>query len=128
MARGRIWKGIRDWLRPVESTVPPSTISNPPEPSSPRLVHDRTATRAMIDAPQAHDPLDGGAQVIPLYAAGSEAAVLDEAGGDAELLDFLAADLDPVPADPAFRERLREELWEMVVDEGIGVPGGRKDL
>ena len=33
-----------------------------------------------------------------------------------ELLDFLAADIDPVPADPVFRERLREELWSMVVD------------
>lgn len=33
-----------------------------------------------------------------------------------EILEFLAADLDPVPADPAFRERLAETLWEMVRD------------
>ena len=35
---------------------------------------------------------------------------------DLEILEFLAADLDPVPADPAFRERLAETLWEMVRD------------
>ena len=29
-----------------------------------------------------------------------------------ELLDFLEADHRPDTADPAFRERLREELWE----------------
>jgi hypothetical protein len=29
-------------------------------------------------------------------------------------LDFLAADVDPFPADPAFRARLRERLWTML--------------
>ncbi len=38
---------------------------------------------------------------------------------DLEILEFLAADLDPVPADPAFRERLAETLWEMVRDGGM---------
>ena len=31
-----------------------------------------------------------------------------------ELLEFLEADHAPVEADPDFRERLREELWEIV--------------
>ena len=31
-----------------------------------------------------------------------------------ELLEFLAADLDPVPADPVFQKQLAELLWEMV--------------
>lgn len=33
-----------------------------------------------------------------------------------ELLEFLAADLDPVPADPAFKRELGDRLWEMVRD------------
>lgn len=37
-----------------------------------------------------------------------------------ELLEFLAADLDPVPADPAFQKELADLLWEMVCE---GVPG-----
>ena len=37
-----------------------------------------------------------------------------------ELLEFLAADLDPVPADPVFQKELAELLWEMVSD-GRGV-------
>lgn len=41
-----------------------------------------------------------------------------------ELLEFLAADLDPVPADPVFQEKLRDELWEMVED---GRAGRRSD-
>jgi hypothetical protein len=32
----------------------------------------------------------------------------------AEFADFLEADDAPIPADPAFRERLRQELWGMV--------------
>lgn len=31
-----------------------------------------------------------------------------------ELLEFLAADLDPVPADPVFKQELSELLWDMV--------------
>jgi len=37
-----------------------------------------------------------------------------------ELAEFLAADLDPVPADPVFRERLREELWDFV-ERGLAI-------
>lgn len=33
-----------------------------------------------------------------------------------ELLEFLAADLDPVPADPTFKRELGDRLWEMVRD------------
>jgi hypothetical protein len=40
----------------------------------------------------------------------------DQEIDDLEILEFLAADLDPVPADPAFRERLAETLWELVRD------------
>ena len=36
-----------------------------------------------------------------------------------ELLEFLAADLDPVPADPVFQKELAELLWEML-SEGRG--------
>lgn len=31
-----------------------------------------------------------------------------------ELLEFLEADHAPETADPVFRERLREELWQLV--------------
>jgi hypothetical protein len=31
-----------------------------------------------------------------------------------ELREFLAADFLEVPADPEFKERLREKLWSMV--------------
>ena len=38
---------------------------------------------------------------------------------DEELRDFLAADLFDVPADPAFKERLRRELWDLVERNAI---------
>lgn len=31
-----------------------------------------------------------------------------------ELVEFLEGDLHPAQADPAFKERLRGELWELV--------------
>jgi hypothetical protein len=40
-----------------------------------------------------------------------------------ELEDFLKADHLPVQADPDFKERLREELWDMV--QGQSTPGRR---
>ncbi len=39
-----------------------------------------------------------------------------------ELLEFLAADLDPVPADPIFQKQLADLLWEMVRDGRGGRP------
>lgn len=39
-----------------------------------------------------------------------------------ELLEFLAADLDPVPADPAFQKELADLLWEMVRGGSAGRP------
>lgn len=128
MARSRVWQGIRDWLRPVVHAQPPA---DPREASGGgRLdrtrIHGRAATRARIDAA-------GGAEVIPFPVGRSGEAVLDERAlgfdpcPDPELLEFLAADVDPVPADPAFRERLRAELWDMLVDERRGSFDGDKD-
>jgi hypothetical protein len=46
-----------------------------------------------------------------------------------EFAEFLDADEHPVPADPAFRERLRQQLWTMVRDRADRSPkpgpGGR---
>ena len=119
MARGRVWQGIRDWFRPVDRSHPsPRPRDLPAEGGSDRArLYGREATRARIDA-------EGGAEVIPFPGSHVGEAVLDDTAADAELLEFLAADIDPVPADPVFRERLRADLWDMVVHEGIG---GRRD-
>jgi hypothetical protein len=47
----------------------------------------------------------------------SERPSMDESGMDftiEELREFLEADRVAVPADPAFKERLRRRLWEIV--------------
>jgi hypothetical protein len=46
----------------------------------------------------------------------------DQDVDELELLEFLAADLDPVPADPAFRHRLSDLLWDMVRDGRVTRP------
>src|SRR5262249_24462844 len=46
-----------------------------------------------------------------------EAEVIDEIAAEfstEELIEFLEADLLPVEADPAFRDKLRDELWSPV--------------
>jgi hypothetical protein len=46
-----------------------------------------------------------------------EPEVIDEIAAEfstEELLEFLEADHQPQKADPAFRERLREELWQLL--------------
>ncbi|MCA9510021.1 MAG: hypothetical protein R3E88_20335 [Myxococcota bacterium] len=46
-----------------------------------------------------------------------------------ELREFLSADLFEVPADPGFKNRLREKLWELVESRafGFGPPPTRGD-
>ena len=120
MASGRVWQGIRDWFRPVDHTsqsttgrpVAPSAASEPPTEGN--VIHTRDWARATLDGDA------NPSNVIPFPHSGAGEAVIDDASDQQELLDFLATGLDPVPADPAFRERLREELWEMVLDEGVG--------
>ena len=145
MARGSIWQGIRNWLKPVLSDASTDARADVLElPSAPApmrtsgagsepepdgwpanvvpLVRGAARTRSLMDA-----------TAEPMHDAYSSSgdAVLDasweDAQGDPELLEFLASDLDPIPANPEFRERLREELWEMVVDDQRA-KGGTKSL
>ena len=132
MVRDKIWQEIRNWLKPVPDDLPVGTLGSAtlgrsaPESSADEWpsnvvplvqgvkgVHGAARTRSLIDAALAP---------IPGANSSSGFAALDEPWGDAEgdpeLLEFLASDLDPVPVNPEFRERLREELWEVVIDEG----------
>lgn len=132
MVRDKIWREIRNWLKPVPDDLPvgaPGSATlgrSAPESSEDEWpsnvvplfrgfkgVRGAAHTRSLIDAALAPNP---GAN------SSSGVAALDDPWGDAEgdpeLLEFLASDLDPVPVNPEFRERLREELWEMVLDEG----------
>jgi hypothetical protein len=48
---------------------------------------------------------------------GQERQVIDDMAAEfthEELQEFLEADLYPIEADPAFREELRDRLWELV--------------
>jgi len=38
---------------------------------------------------------------------------------DAELLEFIACDDDPIEADPRFKRRLRDQLWAIVQDDRL---------
>jgi hypothetical protein len=40
----------------------------------------------------------------------------------AEFAEFLEADDSPIPADPAFKERLRQRLWNMVREQADASP------
>jgi hypothetical protein len=58
-----------------------------------------------------------GAELHWTSAAKPEREVIQEIAAEfttEELLEFLEADHAPVQADPEFRERLREELWELL--------------
>ena len=44
-----------------------------------------------------------------------------------ELREFLSADLFEIPADPNFKERLREKLWELIQSGSFGYGRVRRD-
>ena len=81
--------------------------------------------------PIAHSRVDGLADGDPhsrtdgtRYRAAGSNAGLSEAFDPAEFAEFLEADDSPVPANPAFKERLRQQLWSMVLEnaDAVGVP------
>ena len=57
---------------------------------------------------------DAGAE--PAGRGRSKADSIDPDFDPVEFAEFLEADEGPLPIDPAFRERLREQLWEIVRD------------
>ena len=68
------------------------------------------------------DPFSDAAADAAVNAAVTSDVNGDEDVDELELLEFLAADLDPVPADPAFRRRLSDLLWDMVRDGRVTRP------
>jgi hypothetical protein len=82
-----MWQGILGWLRPADRSAAARDGAH------------------RYDDPAGSDP--GGV---------AAEAVLSTDFAESELLDFLAGDVDPVRADPVFREQLRDELWRLVQD------------
>ena len=66
--------------------------------------------------PQTQAPYRAVDRIDPSNSESGAATMLAEEARHGDLLEFLAADLDPVPADPVFREELREQLWALVQD------------
>jgi hypothetical protein len=132
VVRDNIWHGIINWLKQVSYDLP---VGAPGSATLRRSAAESTADEwpsNVVPLVQGVGGVRGAARMrslsdaarapIPGAHSSSGVAALDEPWGDAEgdpeLLEFLASDLDPVPVNPEFRERLREELWEMVLDEG----------
>lgn len=58
-----------------------------------------------------------------------ERKVIDEIAAEfttEELTEFLEGDVSPVRADPKFKEKLRQELWELVQDRYGSSDGGER--
>ena len=134
MARGRVWQGIRDWFRPLDRdassslqrrhVAPPTSVGSIEEGTSVANAAGNISG-SVVAFP---GPVAGPGGMHRDSSGSADAATIDEflspVSDDAELLDFLAADLDPIPADPSFRERLREDLWDMVRDESVPMDKG----
>ena len=74
------------------------------------------------------DPDAGATSKLVVYSGAARTSVAIERArvvrwlADDELLEFLEADADPIPADPEFRARLREQLWGMVKNGVTALP------
>jgi len=119
VTRRQGWQGFLDWFRPVDHEAV-ATAGAEYGVKSTRASIDLTRPLARAGAFEAEAFGEGG---IPADLAerifGEEAtAEIDEH----ELHEFLAADHDPIPADPVFREELRDQLWALVRDGAITRP------
>ena len=113
VTRRQVWQGFLDWFRPVDHEAVATAGT----------AHGVKSTRASIDlaGPLARTGVfesgafgEGGVPVdlAQQMVAEEETPEIDEH----ELHEFLAADHDPIPADPVFREELRDQLWALVQD------------
>ena len=99
-----MWQGLLDWWNPAGvATVPDD------ERIAPDGV-DRRGSEPAVDASEAWVRRDLVSQEVARSTAEDEVS-------EQELLDFLAADNDPIEANPAFKRRLREQLWAMIRDD-----------
>jgi hypothetical protein len=73
------------------------------------------ADDAVGDRPTRIQPVSQG------HRAGSWNADSADGFDPAEFAEFLEADDSPIPADPVFKERLRQRLWGMVRDHASAV-------
>jgi len=128
VVRDKIWQEIRNWLKPVPDDLP---VSADPGRAAAEATEDEWPSNVVPlvqkggrRAAGARSLIDAASAPIPGANSSSGVAALDapwlDAEGDTELLEFLASDLNPVPVNPEFRERLREELWQVLLDEGLG--------
>jgi hypothetical protein len=90
VVRRQIWQALSGWFRSGDRD-------------------DSAASRAMVIAVSSSPMVVNEALDTERVFEEADATLADD-----ELLEFLEADADPVPADPEFRERLRERLWGMV--------------
>lgn len=99
--------------RPDSTDGPVTTAAGwpPGATSDPYLEVDPTA-QGGDDALADGDPY--GRPHSARYRAAGSHADLREAFDPAEFAEFLEADDSPMPASPAFKERLRQKLWGMV--------------
>ncbi len=111
MTRRQVWRGFVDWLRPIDDEVSASAPRHTNALSS-AIVLGGPSTLSERGTAMSHLP----GEMFGGNFAGEVTSEVDEA----ELLDFLAADHEPVSADPVFREELRDQLWALI-QEGVGM-------
>lgn len=123
-----VWQGLLDWWNPpgapsVSASADPSLDSvgrSPGASGNPFVEPDPTVE---IDR-AAHSP---SVERAPLLVSqkpetAKRAHLVDVSRRDAdpidptdeELMEFLAADYEPVEADPEFKRKLRDQLWTLV--------------
>ena len=144
MRGGRLWQGVLHWWRAArnEASGPKSARSSlhpvsghargwstrplaagEVRTSARRPDADASSAEAPSLEPATADEVEAARERIRAHGWALEAGTMPEPGLDfeateEELLEFLAADQEPVEADPKFKASLREQLWELVEEEG----------
>ncbi len=106
MARGRVWQALLDWWKPAGSAAAPADES---------VAGDAVDWRGAEPAVDASE----GWERRKLFSQDVAGSAAEDEVSDQELLDFLAADNDPVEANPAFKRKLREQLWAMIRENNM---------
>lgn len=106
MARKR-WQGLSGWWRAASS----DTAADDRAKESTDRVRDASAETSSYSVTQSADA-ENVSESPSTRSRKPEPRDFDST--DPELLEFLAADIEPAAADPEFKRKLRDQLWTLI--------------
>jgi hypothetical protein len=107
-----VWQGLLDWWNPPGDSAGIASASSDCGIEIERSAHSHSAHTAERTPPGVAQKSETSKRAHLVDVSRRDTDTIDPT--DEELMEFLAADHEPVEADPEFKRKLRDQLWTLV--------------